>query len=73
MIKETYYHGTIRIKKASTLQSWIDKGWYQQQIDNGYTFATGCGRFVIGQCICRRCKRPNGALEFKKIIEKIKT
>jgi len=28
--------GTIRIKKATTLQQWIDKGWYQREIDNGY-------------------------------------
>jgi hypothetical protein len=44
--------GSIRIKKATTLQSWIDKGWYQREIDNGYTFAPACGRFRVGKCEC---------------------
>lgn len=49
--------GSIRIKKATTLQSWIDKGWYKREIDKGYTFALGCGRFRIGKCECSKCKK----------------
>lgn len=62
------YHGSIRIQKASTLQSWIDKGWFKEHTDNGYTFAIGCGRFKIGPCECSRCKRPNGGWERKKVL-----
>jgi hypothetical protein len=51
------YYGSIRIKKASTLQSWIDKGWYKREIDNGYTFAPACGRFRIGKCECSKCRK----------------
>jgi hypothetical protein len=63
------YSGTTRIVKPSTLQSWIDKGWYQQRIDAGYTYAIGCGRFVIGKCKCSKCQRPNGGWERKKILQ----
>lgn len=62
--------GSIRIKKVSTLQSWIDRGWYQREIDKGYTFALGCGRFRIGKCECSRCKKPNGGWEKKAILER---
>lgn len=63
-------YGSIRIKKAATLQSWIDKGWYQSLIDNGYTFATGCGRFRIGKCECSKCRKPNAGLENKAVLER---
>lgn len=66
------FWGSIRIKKASTLQSWIDKGWYQREINKGYTFAVGCGRFCIGKCECTRCKKPNGGWERKAILERNK-
>jgi len=61
--------GSIRIKKATTLQRWIDKGWYQREIENGYTFAPACGRFRIGKCECSRCKKPNGGWEKKAVLE----
>ena len=64
------FQGTIRIKKTSTLQSWIDKGLFKKEIDNGYTFAPNCGRFRIGKCECSRCKKTNGAIEFKKILKR---
>ena len=65
------YHGSIRIKKAATLQGWIDKGWYQREIDNGYTFAYACGRFRIGKCQCSICKK-NIANELVEIINALK-
>lgn len=64
------FHGTLRIKKATTLQSWIDKGWYQREIAKGYTFAPGCGRFRIGKCECCRCKGPNSGWEKKKVLKR---
>ena len=63
-------YGSIRIKKATTLQSWIDKGWYQREIDNGYTFAAACGRFRVGKCECSRCKKPNGGWEKKAVLQR---
>jgi hypothetical protein len=38
------YCGTIRISNPKTLQSWIDRGWYQKGLSEGYIFV-GCGRF----------------------------
>jgi hypothetical protein len=53
--------GTTRISNPKTLQRWIDLGWYKELIDEGYVFAPHCGRFVIGECVCTKCrhKRPN--------------
>lgn len=53
--------GTLRISNPRTLQSWMDKGWYQQQLDNGWIFAPYCGRFRSEPCTCSACrnKRPN--------------
>jgi hypothetical protein len=39
------YCGTIRISNPKTLQSWIDRGWYQKSLSEGYIFNVGCGRF----------------------------
>lgn len=64
------FHGSIRIKKASTLQKWIDKGWYQREIASGYTFTPACGRFRVGKCECAMCRRPNGGLEKKAVLER---
>jgi hypothetical protein len=64
------FYGTIRIKKASTLQSWIDKGWFQREIDKGYTFFPACGRFRVDVCGCARCKKPNGGWEKKAVLER---
>ena len=65
-----YYYGTVRIKKASTLQKWIDKGWYQREIDDGYIFAPACGRFRTEKCECTRCQKPNSGLEKKMVLER---
>lgn len=69
---EQNYQGSIRIHKPSTLQSWIDKGWFKQHIESGYTFAIGCGRFRIGKCECSRCAKPNGGWERKLVLQRNK-
>jgi hypothetical protein len=53
--------GTLRISNPNTLQRWIDLGWYQKQLDEGYIFAPYCGRFRTEPCTCSACrnKRPN--------------
>ena len=48
--------GVTRISNPKTLQRWIDLGWYQELIDDGYVFAPYCGRFSIGNCECTKCK-----------------
>ena len=55
------FFGSIRIKKATTLQRWID---------NGYTFAPACGRFRVGKCECSHCKKPNAGLDKKAVLER---
>lgn len=52
----THYSGTIRIKSLKTLQRWIDKGWYQNMINEGYVFSVGCGRFTKHVCTCTLCR-----------------
>lgn len=64
------FQGSIRITNVRTLQSWIDKGWFQNEIDNGYSFSLGCGRFSSTKCECSRCKRPNGGWERKAVLER---
>jgi hypothetical protein len=49
--------GPIRIKNAKTLEKWIHKGWYQRELDYGYIFALGCGRFRPDVCTCQKCRR----------------
>lgn len=62
------YSGSIRIKNPKTLQRWIDKGWYQDQLDSGYTFAPACGRFRTGKCECRKCRKPNAGANLKDVL-----
>lgn len=47
--------GVTRISNPKTLQRWIDLGLYQNEIESGYIFNTGCGRFRIEKCICSKC------------------
>jgi len=61
-------YGSIRIKNPKTLQSWIDKGWYQREIDAGYIFAYRCGRFRVEVCQCSKCRKPNAAIELKNVL-----
>lgn len=59
MTSETNYSGTLRIKKQSTIDKWKAKGWWQDQIDRGYIYAKGCGRFKTEICTCCQCRRKN--------------
>ena len=53
------YSGSVRVTNPKTLQAWKDKGWYQQQLDKGYIYAPGCGRFKTEVCTCWKCRRKN--------------
>ena len=68
---ETNYSGTLRISNSKTLQRWIDNGSYQKQLDNGYLFNVGCGRFRREKCICTKCRRETSNNELQKIINSI--
>ena len=51
------YSGTIRISNPKTLQRWIDLGWFDENIKEGYTFNVGCGRFKLEEkCTCSQCR-----------------
>jgi hypothetical protein len=63
-------YGSIRIKKATTLQRWIDSGWYQREIKNGYIFATGCGRFRESKCECSQCRKSNKRFELEDVLQR---
>jgi hypothetical protein len=53
--------GVTRISNPKTLQRWIDLGWYQEKLNEGYVFNPYCGRFSVGICKCGKCrnKLPN--------------
>ncbi len=48
--------GTTRITNPKTLQRWIDLGWYQDLLTEGYVFNPYCGRFSIDICECSKCR-----------------
>jgi hypothetical protein len=54
-----YFAGTLRITNPKTLERWKQNGAYQKQIDDGFIFAEGCGRFKTEVCTCAKCRRKN--------------
>ncbi len=69
--KNINYSGSIRIKNPKTLQSWIDKGWYDRELSQGYIFNIGCCRFTINKCTCSQCRNKNRPL-LKEVLLKNK-
>lgn len=59
--------GTLRVTNPKTLRRWLNNGEFQKELDMGYTYAPGCGRFKIGECTCHKC-RNRGAMR-RKIVE----
>ena len=53
---EMYYAGTLRVTNPKTIQKWKDKGWFQKELDRGYIYAPGCGRFKTEVCMCYKCR-----------------
>lgn len=51
--------GTLRITNPKTLERWKQDGRYQELINEGYTYANGCGRFRMEICTCSECRRKN--------------
>lgn len=62
------YCGTLRISNPITLKRWIDLGWYQNLINDGFIFNVGCGRFKTEKCSCSQC-RTRTRPELKKVLE----
>lgn len=52
-----HYSGTLRITNPKTIQSWKDKGWWQEMLDDGFIYAEGCGRFKSEVCVCCKCRK----------------
>ena len=52
-----HYSGTLRITNPKTLERWKETGKYQELIDRGYIYASGCGRFRTEICTCSKCRR----------------
>tara|TARA_R110000803_G_scaffold50845_4_gene105413 strand:- start:231 stop:422 length:192 start_codon:yes stop_codon:yes gene_type:complete len=49
--------GSLRITNPKTLLAWKESGKYQELIDDGYTYAKGCGRFRTEECKCSKCRK----------------
>ena len=50
------YSGSIKLKNPKTILKWIKNGWFKKEIDQGYFFAVGCGRFTMTKCTCSNCR-----------------
>ena len=50
-------HGTLKIINPRTLERWKQTGEYQKLIEEGYIYASGCGRFRLEICKCCKCKQ----------------
>jgi len=50
------YSGTTRITNPKTLKRWIDFGWYDKLIEEGFIFNPYCGRFKTEICTCSACR-----------------
>jgi hypothetical protein len=61
MQNEPYYIGALRITNPKTLEKWIHNGSYQKELDRGFTYYPGCGRFRSEPCQCNKCRRGKGA------------
>lgn len=57
MTTEINYAGTLRITNHKTLERWKANGEYQKLIDEGYIYASGCGRFKKELCTCSKCRK----------------
>jgi hypothetical protein len=62
--------GTLRITNPKTLEKWVQNGSYQQELDAGYIFATGCGRFRTEPCTCCKCRSRNAGKELQLVIDR---
>lgn len=62
--------GTIRISNPKTLERWIHNGRYQKELNNGYVFNIGCGRFRTEPCTCTKCRKSNAGKNLQEVINK---
>ena len=67
--QETPMVGTLRISNPKTLEKWINNGNFQKEIDQGYNFYVGCGRFRKSKCECHKCRKGKGKL-LQEVINK---
>jgi hypothetical protein len=52
---------------ATIVERWIHNGNFQKELDDGYNFYVGCGRFRTEPCKCHKCRKGKG----KKLQEVI--
>lgn len=57
MKQEQPCYGILRITNPKTLQRWIETGQFQKLLDEGYIYASGCGRFRTETCTCSKCRK----------------
>lgn len=62
--------GTLRITNPKTLERWIHNGMYQKELDEGYVFNVGCGRFKTEPCTCAKCRSGKFGKELQEVINK---
>jgi hypothetical protein len=50
--------GALRITNPKTLRHWIKTSKFQKELDNGWKFNVGCGRFSKSEtCTCYKCRK----------------
>ena len=68
-VKVMEFYGTLKIRNPKTLQKWIDTGKYQEQINSGWVFNVGCGRFRDIKCECNKCRNSKNS-PLKTVLER---
>lgn len=51
------YSGVLRITNEKTLNMWKQTGKYDELINQGFIYNSGCGRFRESKCECCKCKK----------------
>ena len=62
------FAGTLRIRNPKTLKRWIRSGKHQKQLDRGFIFNVGCGRYRTEKCECGKCRKSKNS-PLKHILE----
>ena len=61
--------GTLKISNPKTLEKWIQDGSYQEEVNDGYMFNVGCGRFRTELCKCYKCRNGKGK-KLQQVIDR---
>ena len=56
------FSGVLRVTNPKRLAQWKASGKFQSLINEGYIYASGCGRFKKEICTCSKCTNKKAPL-----------